>query len=514
MLLVASGCATGGDRPEGAATFAITQTPPDVRCVQITAVGSRAVSRRFPLAEGQSTASLSLTGLPLGDLTFSGAAFSISCGAIEVDTAPDWIADPVTATVVTGPAIVVHLEFRRNGQASAIVDFVDCRDGVIEAEEQCDDGNFVSGDGCSNTCLVEAGYQCSGEPSTCTPLPPPCGNGIVEGAEECDAGAENGVPGSGCSLECTTVAAVCGNGIVEGAEECDAGVENGVPGIGCSLECTSVAAVCGNGITEAGEQCDLGAENGAPASGCSAQCTAVTAACGDGVIESFETCEDGNTVAGDGCSPTCTTEPGFACSGAPSTCVPLAGFPQIKINEVDYDQPGTDATEFAEIYNAGAESVDLGPLSLVFQSAQSLAPYLSIPLATAGAVLLPGQYLVVAAPGLAVAPEALVIRFTLATNDIQNGPADGIAIVTSDVAASYRPLVDALSYEGDLLGGDAVLLIGGISYSLVEGNATNTVDSNVAPASLVRMPDGADRNDAASDWKLSPTPTPGAPNQE
>ena len=41
-----------------------------------------------------------------------------------------------------------------------------CGDGWIDPSEQCDDGNFISGDGCFN-CLVEGGYQCFLEPSVC-----------------------------------------------------------------------------------------------------------------------------------------------------------------------------------------------------------------------------------------------------------------------------------------------------------------------------------------------------------
>jgi len=42
------------------------------------------------------------------------------------------------------------------------VDFIDC--------ETCDDGNTVSGDGCSGGCIIEYGYGCAGEPSTCSLL--------------------------------------------------------------------------------------------------------------------------------------------------------------------------------------------------------------------------------------------------------------------------------------------------------------------------------------------------------
>jgi fibro-slime domain-containing protein len=42
--------------------------------------------------------------------------------------------------------------------------------------------------------------------------------------------------------------------------------------------------------------------------------------CGDGIAVPPEQCDDGNTVAGDGCSPTCRVEIGHKCSGSPSVC--------------------------------------------------------------------------------------------------------------------------------------------------------------------------------------------------
>ena len=62
-----------------------------------------------------------------------------------------------------------------------------CGNGIIEGTEQCDDGNLVSGDGCSSLCLKEA---------TATS----CGNGIVEGTEQCDDG--NRINGDGCNRRC------------------------------------------------------------------------------------------------------------------------------------------------------------------------------------------------------------------------------------------------------------------------------------------------------------------------
>jgi len=34
--------------------------------------------------------------------------------------------------------------------------------------EQCDDGDFIIGDGCSDMCQIEDGWECSGEPSVCS----------------------------------------------------------------------------------------------------------------------------------------------------------------------------------------------------------------------------------------------------------------------------------------------------------------------------------------------------------
>lgn len=43
-----------------------------------------------------------------------------------------------------------------------------CGNGVEEAGEACDDGNTANGDGCSNACAVESGWNCNTEePSVC-----------------------------------------------------------------------------------------------------------------------------------------------------------------------------------------------------------------------------------------------------------------------------------------------------------------------------------------------------------
>lgn len=47
-----------------------------------------------------------------------------------------------------------------------------CGDGIAAGSEACDDRNLMDGDGCSSVCAVEAGWSCTGEPSTCALLAP------------------------------------------------------------------------------------------------------------------------------------------------------------------------------------------------------------------------------------------------------------------------------------------------------------------------------------------------------
>lgn len=102
------------------------------------------------------------------------------------------------------------------GGGDAFVLHIDlfCGNGVLDADrgEECDDGNIVWNDGCSNACLLE------------------CGDGYDSRIEECDDG--NREDGDGCSALCVLE---CGNDIVTRMEECDDG--NRADGDGCSGEC-------------------------------------------------------------------------------------------------------------------------------------------------------------------------------------------------------------------------------------------------------------------------------------
>lgn len=49
----------------------------------------------------------------------------------------------------------------------------ECGNGVVEGYEECDVGNTAGGNGCSKECIIEEGYQCTAtSPSVCARLPP------------------------------------------------------------------------------------------------------------------------------------------------------------------------------------------------------------------------------------------------------------------------------------------------------------------------------------------------------
>ena len=72
-----------------------------------------------------------------------------------------------------------------------------CGDEILISEE-CEDQNEISGDGCSSSCEVEWGFNCTKEvPSVCWSI---CGDGTQVGEEECDDGNQN--EEDGCDSKC------------------------------------------------------------------------------------------------------------------------------------------------------------------------------------------------------------------------------------------------------------------------------------------------------------------------
>lgn len=97
-----------------------------------------------------------------------------------------------------------------------------------------------------------------------------CGDGQVEGDEQCDHGDNNGVVGE-CTSDCKFDS--CGNGYTGPKEDCDDGLLNS-DNAACTLDCKN--NVCGDGHTyDAQEVCDAGSDNGQKAPGCSIDCKAL-----------------------------------------------------------------------------------------------------------------------------------------------------------------------------------------------------------------------------------------------
>jgi large repetitive protein len=154
------------------------------------------------------------------------------------------------------------------------------------------------------------------------------------------------------------------------------------------------------------------------------------------------------------------------------------------INEIDYDQVGTDGGGFVEIANTSSSAATLDGIALVLVNGGDGNEYDRADLTGS---LAAGAY-------LSISIEA------------QNGAPDGVALIDTTNGA----LLDALSYEGEIHAAQ----ISGHSYDLVEGTAlaVTVVDSNTVDGSLSRIPDKHDTNDAATDWAFTTTKTPGAAN--
>ena len=188
-----------------------------------------------------------------------------------------------------------------------------CGDGLKKARngEACDDGNLISGDGCSSSCLVEFLWTCTSTEnalSVCTAIT--CGNGVSNAGEECDD--FNFVDNDGCTkcvedigYKCTgtTCKKMCGDGKVYTQKKIDPATgllktvyqEQCDTQPGCDTKCKALPGwTCT--VNEALE---------------SATCVQT---CGNNQHDPGEVCDDGNNVSGDGCAQGCLAiEPPYQC---------------------------------------------------------------------------------------------------------------------------------------------------------------------------------------------------------
>ena len=172
-----------------------------------------------------------------------------------------------------------------------------CGNNEEESNEQCDDGNSINEDSCTNACIDAV-----------------CGDGFTQiGMETCDDGLLNGQPGKCNSLCSGTTSSICGNNIPETGEQCDDG--NFVQTDDCTNSCRT--AICrDNFIKENQEICDgnfrvcsVNGYNGIET--CNLECNGFNPCiavenCGDGIRNGNEMCDDGNAINGDLCTNACT----------------------------------------------------------------------------------------------------------------------------------------------------------------------------------------------------------------
>ena len=149
--------------------------------------------------------------------------------------------------------------------------------------------------------------------------------------------------GSTPSGDNAACADVCGDGIVNGTEECDLGVFNNSDTAADTCRTNCLNPFCGDGTTDSGETCDGGAGNSDdpdPASGCRTDCTPQR--CGDGTTDAGETCDDGDDGVTFG-GPNC---PSGNCDEADASCRTDCTAKRCGDNVVDFGElcDGTSAS--------------------------------------------------------------------------------------------------------------------------------------------------------------------------
>lgn len=161
----------------------------------------------------------------------------------------------------------------------------------------------------------------------------------------------------------------------------------------------------------------------------------------------------------------------------------------IVINEIDYDQAGTDTAEFIELFNSGVSALSLDNYSVDLVNGATSSSYRTINLT--GFSINAGGYFVMCGDAALVAN--CDYSFTTTNGWFQNGSPDAVALYDNNSL-----LQDSLSYEGTLI-------------PFTEGNALSVSDNNTDIVSIARITDGVDSNDNDADFKPGCI-TPGSAN--
>ena len=145
------------------------------------------------LATSDSSSGISYATMTLSDVTFTGHGnYSLYCFQPDFGWIPKSTSSSSSSTS-TSNLLKLYVYA--------------CGNGIVEQNEECDDGNDQDFDGCSSPkCRIDHGFKCSttstSSASSCSPL---CGDGIriiapYSPIEQCDDG--NTASGDGCDSNC------------------------------------------------------------------------------------------------------------------------------------------------------------------------------------------------------------------------------------------------------------------------------------------------------------------------
>jgi len=218
-----------------------------------------------------------------------------------------------------------------------------CGNGVIEGGETCDDGATDGGDACDALCQIEP------TPSTRTTCATAEALALVESTPGVFTSSVTGgnwnLPGGGSmTFPCGATAGREAyftvtppiDGVVVARTKGSYKIALGARPA-CPPNTSSGFITCSDQSTAAGERISFSAKKDtkvwiivdSPSNSVNGRFTLDVSvqgeACGDGLVSGTETCDDGNTAAGDGCSPTCAIEPLPGTDACPGHAVSLTG---------------------------------------------------------------------------------------------------------------------------------------------------------------------------------------------
>lgn len=323
---------------DGNATTRWSSTFADPQWLQLDLGARRQLSRVVLNWEAAASASytLGLSDSATGPFT---TIYSDAAGNGGIDTIAGLNAQGrylrMTSTARTTPYGVSLFEMEAYGDPNASCGAAVCGNGVKEAGEQCDDGNTLSGDGCSSTCTTETTscveQQLTRASATASSIETAMfpANLAIDGNTTTrwsslftdpqwiyvDLGASRHVSrvnlnweaaaSKSYQIQIATDSAGPWTTLYTDANG-NGGIDNitGLNGTGRYVRMYSSARTTayGNSLFEFEV---LGDNN--------PNCGVSGPRCGNGVVESGETCDDGNTLSGDGCSSTCVIEQTSGC---------------------------------------------------------------------------------------------------------------------------------------------------------------------------------------------------------